>query len=54
MVLPSLVESGPTGIPLRARTPNRIEMKILQEMHCDNTESLENPSSFRLGRGQIM
>lgn len=63
MVLPSLVDmmgSGPTGIPMRARTPSKVGMipfEILGEMHCDKGESLENLCDFwvgSLGRGQIM
>lgn len=55
-----MMGSGPTGIPMRARTPNKVGMipfEILREMHCDKGESLENLSDFwvgSLGRGQIM
>lgn len=44
-----MMGSGRAGIPLRARTLNKVGMipfEILEEMHCDKGESLENLSDF--------
>lgn len=43
VVLQSLVDmrrSGPTGITMCARTPNKVGIiDVLEEMHCDKGES---------------